>query len=199
MRDGQHHGPRRHTNIAGPRPRYRDLLWDVAVGRRGYVTIADADEVGVPAVELRKLAARGSLVHICRGLYRFAAFPSSPEDHLLEAVLWVGADAVLSHDAVLALHDLAFANPSTIRVTTPHRVRKSQPRGDITIIKADVPADERACYHGIPATTVARALLDVRGLIMHNRLIEATHQARERGLLLEDEYGAVRDRLGGAA
>lgn len=174
---------------------YRNVLWDVALGQRGYVTTQDADEVGVPAVELRKLAARGSLVHVNRGLYRFSDFPVTPEDHLLEAVLWAGPDAVLSHDAVLALHDLAFANPSTIRVTTPHRVRKTDKRPDITIIRAEVPVDELTHYNGIPSTTVARALLDARALIMRTRLVEAAHDARQRGLLLADEYTAVTDAL----
>lgn len=100
MQDGQRDAPRMHTNVAGPRPRYRNLPWTVAAGRRGYVTTADPDAINAPAVELRTLAACGPLMHICRGVHRFAALTSSSQDHLLEAVLWVGQHAVLSHDAV---------------------------------------------------------------------------------------------------
>jgi predicted transcriptional regulator of viral defense system len=192
-------GFREDSGVLGRRETYRDALWDVALGQRGYVTTTDAHEVGVPPVELRKLAARGSLIHISRGLYSFVGFPVTAQDHYLEAVLWAGPDAALSHDAVLAFHDLAFANPSTIRVTTPHRVRKSQQRSDITIVQADVPANQLTHYDGIPATTVARALLDARPLIMRSRLVEAADQARERGLLLSDEYQAVMDLLRGSA
>jgi predicted transcriptional regulator of viral defense system len=174
---------------------YRRRLWDVAVATYGYVTTREAAELDIPSVELRKLANRGFLEQIGRGLYRFVDFPPSHLDWYMEAVLWVGPDAVLSHDAVLALHDLAYANPDTLRVTTPHRVRKTHPRRDVTIIQADVPDHERTVYHQIPCTTVARALRDSRYLVMPQRLHEAAEGARQRGLLLAHEYEAVLDEL----
>lgn len=170
------------------RERYRTVLWDFAVARYGYVTTHEAAELGVPPVELRKLSARGFLEHVARGLYRTADLPTTELDHYMEAVLWAGTDAVLSHDAVLAVHDLAFANPRSIRVTTPHRVRKTDPRSDVIIVQDEVPDDQRTHYHGIPSTTVARALLDSQTLIMRSRLIEAAAQARQQGLVLADEY-----------
>lgn len=179
------------TSLDDGRKTYRDQLWDLATGQYGYVTTSDATELGVPSVALRRLAARGSLRRISRGLYRFTDFPVSELDGYMEAVLWVGPDAVLSHDAVLALHDLAFANPSTIRVTTPHRVRKTRQRRDISIVQAEIPPNEGTRYAGIPSTTVARALLDSRPLIMRGRLVEAADEARQRGLLLSDEYHEV--------
>lgn len=174
---------------------YRRRLWDVALEAYGYVTTRDADEHGVPAVELRKLAHRGFLEQVDRGLYRFVDAPYDELAPYMEAVLWVGEDAALSHDAVLALHDLAFANPRTIRVVTPHRVRKTYPRGDVTIIQNAVPANELTTYQRIPSTTVGRALRDCRNLIMPSRLREAAEVARQRGLLLADEYGQVLDAL----
>lgn len=170
---------------------YRARLRDVAAGQYGFITTADADALDIPAVELRKLARRGFLNHAGRGLYRFGDLPPTGFDHYMEAVLWAGRDAVLSHDAVLALHDLAFANPPTIRVTTPHRVRKAKPRRDVTIVQAVVPEGARTLYRGIPSTTIARALLDSRPLIMMSRLVEAADEARREGLLLTDEYEYV--------
>jgi predicted transcriptional regulator of viral defense system len=167
---------------------YRSQLWDVAAGHYGYVTTSDASAVGVPAGELRRLAARGGLRRIGRGLYRFDALPVTDRDHFMEAVLWVGEGAALSHDAVLALHGLASVNPSTIRVVTPSRVRKTRPRADITILRSDVPTHQLTRYHGIPSTTVARALVDARGLVMATRLREAADVARSEGLLLAEEY-----------
>jgi len=155
------------------------------------VTTLEAAELGVPPVELRKLAVRGFLDHVARGLYRTSDLPASELDHYMEAVLWVGNDAVLSHDAVLALHDLAFANPRSIRVTTPHRVRKSDPRDEVIIVQRQVPDEQRTHYRGIPSTTVARALLDSRALIMRSRLVEAADEARKQGLVLADEYEQV--------
>jgi predicted transcriptional regulator of viral defense system len=161
----------------------------------GYVTTEDAARLGVPAVALARLASRGTLENIARGLYRFLDAPRTSRDAYMEAVLWVGRDAVLSHDAVLALHDLAFANPRTIRVATPHRVRKTRARADITIIWAEVPPGDRIHYFAIPSTTVARALVDCRDLITPDRLRDAAAEAHRQGLLLDQEHRSVIDKL----
>lgn len=170
---------------------YRRRLWDRALDQHGYVTTTDAAALGVPAIELRKLAHRGFLERVGRGVYRFLDAPATPLGAYMEAVLWAGPEALLSHDAVLALHDLAYANPATIRVTVPRRVRKTRPRADVTIVRADVPSGERTLYEGIPATTVERALRDCRMLVMPSRLREAAEDARARGLLLADEHARV--------
>ena len=90
---------------------YRRRLHDQALEQYGYVTTRDAAEVAVPAVELRKLAQRGGLERVAYGLYRFEDIPRTGRDEFMEAVLRVGPEAYLSHDAVLALHDLGLANP----------------------------------------------------------------------------------------
>jgi predicted transcriptional regulator of viral defense system len=179
-------GPR-----ATPTDTYRRRLWSAAVEQYGYVTTRDAADAGVPAVELRKLAHRGFLERTGRGLYRFPDIPVNERTEYMEAVLWAGEGAVLSHDAVLALHNLGFANPSTIRVTVPRRVRKTHPCHDVTLVQADLPDEDLTTYEGIPSTTVARALLDARGLLMTSRLHEAAATARDQGLVLADEYDRV--------
>lgn len=174
---------------------YRRRFWELALEQYGYVTTADAAQLGIPGVELRKLASRGALENLARGLYRFPDAPTTSRDALMEAVLWVGRDAALSHDAVLALHDLAAANPRTVRVVTPHRVRKTHPRFDLTIIHRKVPPRDLTRYFGIPSTTVARALLDSRNLITASRLIEAADEAMRRGLLLARERQEIVQQL----
>lgn len=174
-----------------PASTYRRRLWERALDQYGYVTTADAAQLGVPAVELRKLARRGMLDHVARGLYRFPDAPTTPRDAFMEAVLWVGQDAALSHDAVLALHDLASANPRTLRVVTPHRVRKTHRRPDVTIIHDELPATDLTVYSRIPSTTAARALLDSRDLIMTDRLLDAADEALLQGLLLRREHEEV--------
>ncbi|HEX9888573.1 MAG TPA: type IV toxin-antitoxin system AbiEi family antitoxin domain-containing protein [Nitriliruptorales bacterium] len=169
-------------------------LYDVALDRYGFVTSRDAKERGLPATYLGVMKSRGLLEHIGYGLYRFPQVPVTDRTPLMEAVLWVGKDAALSHDAVLDLHDLAFVNPRTIRVVTPHRVRRTQPPpGDITIIQDELPGEHLTSYFGIPSTTVARALVDCRGLVMDSRLREAAEAARVEGLLLASELDWVLD------
>lgn len=45
----------------------------------------------------------------------------------MEAVLRIGQDAYLTHDAVLSLHNFALVNPSVIRVGTPKRTWAHHP------------------------------------------------------------------------
>lgn len=174
---------------------YRRRLWDVAIDQYGYVTTRDAADLDIPSVELRKLAQRGSLVNVGRGLYRFDDIPSTSRDEYMEAVLFAGADAVLSHDAVLGLHDLGFVNPSTIRLSTPHRVRKTHPRREVAMIRRRLRSSDLTRYFGIPSTTVARALLDCTEFVTPGRLEEAVEMARREGLLLADEYQRVKAAL----
>lgn len=155
------------------------------------MTTGDAARLGVPPVELRKLAGRGLLIRVDRGLYRFPDAPATSRDAFMEAVLWAGPDAALAYDSVLALHDLVLANPRSLRVVTPHRVRKTLPRADVTIVNEKVPGSDLTSYFGIPSTTVARALVDCWDLIMVSRLLEAADEARREGLLLTSEFDSV--------
>jgi len=140
------------------------------------VTTRDAAELAVPAVELRKLAQRGGLKRAAYGLYRFDDIPRTGRDEFMEAGLRVGPDAYLSHDAVLALHDLGLANPRRIRVGVPRRARPRLP-ASVEIVQRNLDPVDLTTYEGIPSTTVARALLDCRDLIMVDRLVGAAEEA----------------------
>ena len=169
---------------------YRRRLRERALDQYGYVTTRDADEIGVPPGELRKLSSRGGLEHVGYGLYRFDDIPRTGRDQFMEAVLRVGPDAYLEGDAVLALHDFAVVNPRRIRVATPRRDRRKHP-DFLTVERRNVPADDRTAYEGIPATTIARALLDCRGVIMDERLVAAAKDAARAGLMRRREAERV--------
>ena len=81
----------------------------------------------IPPVELPKLAATGGLSHVAYGLWRFDDQLRTGRDQFMEAAPRVGADAYLTHDAVLAFHELAQVNPRRIRIGTPHRPRTRAP------------------------------------------------------------------------
>lgn len=170
---------------------YRDVVRDIAYDRHGLVTTAEAVAAGVPSVELPKLAARGALENLSRGLYRFLDAPVGRHDGLAEAVKRVGPGAYLSHDAVLALHDLALVNPRRTRVATAERVRAKLP-GWIELIYRTLPAEAITTYDGIPSATVTQALEDCIGIVPRGRLLDAAKTARARWLLTEPEYRRLR-------
>lgn len=173
---------------------YQQVLRHLSASQSGYVTVDEAHQAGVPAVELRKLATRGALEHIARGLYRLSDVTPGPDDLFLEAVLRAGPDAVLVGDAVLALHQLAQVAPRRIKVATPRRVRLKDP-GYLDIVTRHLARDEITVYRGIRSCTVTRALLDCLGTVMPERLLAAVTDAARRDLLTVAEAAKVRSAI----
>ncbi|HEV7535150.1 MAG TPA: type IV toxin-antitoxin system AbiEi family antitoxin domain-containing protein [Acidimicrobiia bacterium] len=169
---------------------YRRRVRARALDQYGYVTTEDAADLGVPPVELRKLAARGGLEHVAYGLYRFEDVRPTRLDEFMEAVLRVGRDAYLSHDAVLALHDLKVSAPKWIRVGTPHRVR-ARLAGHIEVIQQHLEPVDLTVYERVPSATVARALLDCRGILPAEQLVDAADAAAGQGLLRHREANRI--------
>jgi predicted transcriptional regulator of viral defense system len=173
---------------------YREQLREVAEERYGYVTTRDLGELKIPPVELRKLAARGKLEHVRRGVYRFPDTRPTERDEFMAAVMCVGDGAFLTHDAVLALHGLGLVNPKKIRVATPHRIRHKIPNF-VEVHQRTLPANEVEVFEAIPTTRVARAIIDSCGLVMTERLKEALAVARRQGLVTRKEAIQVRKAL----
>ena len=96
----------------------RGAVWDVAVDQHGYITLDDAERLGISQPTVGMLAHRGTLEHLARGVCRFVDLPVSPASPNLAVVLWTGQPrACLSHDT--ALNELCDINPGRIHVTVP--------------------------------------------------------------------------------
>ncbi len=54
---------------------YRRTVFEHALDNHGLVTTAAARSIGVPTVELAKLARRGALEHVSYGVYRHPDVP----------------------------------------------------------------------------------------------------------------------------
>ncbi len=173
---------------------YRQQLREIADENYGYVTTRDAADLGIPTVELRKLAARGALQHVRRGVYRFTDARRTQRDAYAEAVIRTGDDAYLIGDAVLALLGLAMVEPKRIKVATPRRTRPKDP-GFVDIVQRALPPELITTYEGIRSTTVGQAILDSRGTVMTERLLAALTEARHAGLIDPREATRVRRRL----
>jgi predicted transcriptional regulator of viral defense system len=173
---------------------YRARAWDIAMGQFGYITTEDAAKNGIPPVELAKLAARGRLRNVARGIYHFDDMPPTKFDQYFEAVLRVGKDAFLTGDAVLALHNLALVNPKRIRVGTRTRRRKNLPDW-VKMIQEDVRPEDVVVFEGIPTTNVTQAIREAKTYVMAERLIQALPTAREEGLINPRQEEVLRQEL----
>ena len=176
--------------------KYRDRVREIALGEYGFITTRQAASAGVPAVELRKLAARGALINVAYGIYRVPDAPGTPFDQFAEALLRVGEGAYLRGDSVLALFGLADVNPRKVRVIAPKRTRARFPAFMEVAAPGEAPGLTR--YEGLLAMRVADAILDCLGRIEPTRLREAARDARKQGLVTRVEYAMVQRELGKA-
>ena len=155
---------------------YYDDLYEHAVDNYYLVTTDDANNLGIPPVELAKLAKRGRLQNLGRGLYRLTRYVPSEFDPYAIAVARVGGSAYLYGESVLALLKLAPTNPDRIFVATSVRTRKRLPEGIQVVSRKD-------------------AILSCQDTIMSERLNEATHRARAEGFLTKAEFDELEEAL----
>ncbi len=157
---------------------YLRILLDAVALQRGFVTPTNARDLGVPPVELAKLAARGALEHRSYGLYRIAGYPAQPGDEYVEAVLWAGGGHI-SHESAMAVWELADVNPRRINLTVAKRVRRS---GGTSYRLWITQLDKRDLdeHQGIPVTTPLRSVIDAAAAGTDPRLIEQAIDNIER-------------------
>lgn len=168
---------------------YRDELWEIAATQHAIVTTRDAEEAGVPAVELRKLACRGALRHLAHGVYQHCQVPVTGYTQTAAAVAAAGEGAYLDWDAVLSLYDLALVNPAIIQVATPRRFRgKVPPYVRVSSPQPSRSAHELTYHEGIPGLTVHAALMEAAQRIPHDRVRTAADAALARDLVSPAEH-----------
>jgi hypothetical protein len=146
----------------------REKLRWLAFDNHGIVTTSQAAALGIPAVELRKLAVRGALRR-------------------------VGFGAWLIDESVLAFHELAHVNPRTIKVATNRRARTKLPATIELFDNHD--ADDIEINDGLAMMPITQALLACRGRVMRERLAEGARTAVARDLIDESNAALVLDQI----
>ena len=174
---------------------------DIASSQRGYVTSAQALAVGVGRMELSRLAARGHLERVGRGVYRAAGAPSIREEEvwcawlsLEPAVLAYERDPlthVVSRNTVTWLMDLGELNPEPVTFTSA--VRRQVKRDGLRIVRGRLEASEVHTVAGLPCTTAARTVYDLVADGEDLSLISSVlHDALSAGIIY-DEASLQRD------
>jgi predicted transcriptional regulator of viral defense system len=169
---------------------YRQDLWESAASRNGAVTVAEAEDAGVPAVEVRKLAARGALRAFGQGVYTHRDVRVTPLTEPTIAVALAGEGAFLHRESVLDLLGLGQFNPPKVRVGTRRRVRRTLPEWMELENRPDVSDEDLTHYEGVPATTVRRALEDMRDRMPPERWRAVVDEALRRDLIGERDAAA---------
>ena len=172
---------------------YYDDIYEYAADNYGLITAAEAKAIGVPNVELVKLAHRGRLIRLGHGVYRIERYIPTVFDKYAEAVAIVGDGAYIFGESVLAMHGLALVNPAVIHVAMPERIRKKLPPDIAGIYRKNT--DQTTYYEGIPSQSVYDALLTCRESVMSERLLDAVNEAQRQGLITEKEAKAARKEI----
>jgi predicted transcriptional regulator of viral defense system len=172
----------------------------LAAAQHGVVARRQLLAAGVTHSMIKARVASGHLIRLHHGVYAVGHAQLTRDGHRMAAVLAAGPGATLSHRDAAALHGLvrpgdharthvttAARAGSTARIQI-HRASTLDPHRDITRIA------------GIPVTAVARTLVDLAGVVPHDRLARALGEAERRRLLdvsaIEDVLRRTRQRHG---
>ena len=170
-----------------------DVIYEHAADNYGLITSSAAKTLGIPNVELVKLAHRGRLCRLGHGLYRLTRYIPTAFDKYAEALAMVGSGAIIYGESVLSMHSLALVNPVAIQVAVHYRVRKNLPE-HIKIVCLEKACDE-VVYEGIPCQSVFEAILACKGFVMSERLADAIDEAARQGLITKAEAETARTKL----
>jgi predicted transcriptional regulator of viral defense system len=182
-------------------PRTRmDELYALAEEHDGLLTSKEARALGIRDSVLVRLAQRGRLERMTRGVYRIAHYPTDRFAQYREAVLWAQAShhgperIALSHETALLLYGISDVNPSRVNLTVPKsaRLRRKHPEW-IMIHRADLTAQEVSQHEGMLVTTVARSIMDVLSTTHRTDIVrQAITDALREGLLSSTQAGSLR-------
>jgi very-short-patch-repair endonuclease len=150
----------------------------LAERQHGVVTRDQLRESGLGEGAIDARLARRRLLPIHRGVYAVGHRGRTVEARWTAAVLALRPGAVLSHRSALALWGLGREGRA-IDVTVPTNRRA---RDGLRVHTNALRADETCVPDHLPATTVARTLLDAAVVVDHERLARAVSEAERRGL-----------------
>jgi very-short-patch-repair endonuclease len=162
------------------------------------VTFAQLRDVGVLSSGIADRVAAGRLHHVHRGVYAVGHSGLSQEGKWLAAVLTCGNGAVLSHRSAAALWKIAPLT-GAIDVTVPSGGGRAKRRGIEIHRSRTLRPHECTLHRGIPVTTAARTLDDVRRVLTRGQLAAAIREAEFLGLEIADylEHDRTRSELEG--
>lgn len=159
----------------------------IAAKHHGYVTTAQARNQGISADTIRKMATRGNIERVSRGVYRVPNLPASEYSEYMKAVFWPDQETgVVSHRSALSLYGMSDVDPAELHITVPkdYRIRRRQPPEWLQVHHADLAEDEIRRVEGVPVTTPEKTLRDCHAAHLGARLLrQAIEEARREGYL----------------
>jgi len=157
-----------------------DRLLPVFARQHWLVSLADVRRAGGDSSSASRRLHSGRWVRADVSVYRLAGAPALWEARVLAPLLAIGGQAVASHLTAAALHGIPGFGRGTPEISVP---RRGERRRTDLIVHTSTDLDRCRCVavEGIPATDVARTLLDVGRLVGDRRLLRSIEWSRREG------------------
>lgn len=184
------------------RSQIEDLM-SIADDHDGLITTVDARNAGISPMTLVKMADRGRLERLHRGVYRLPLYPLRAENcaKLHQALAWAesghGPRAVISHESALALFRLSDALPNKVHLTVPKRTRFQRRTipPHLVIHRADLSDENVTIYQGVRVTTPEQSILDVYEAGRADFAWQAIDDAQSHGFMTAESARKMSDLL----
>jgi very-short-patch-repair endonuclease len=170
------------------------LIAKCAARQHGVISAQQMREMGIGRDAVSRRVASGRLFRIHRGVYAVGYASLSWERRWMAAVLVGGDRAVLSHAGAAALWKLLKPIAGPVDVSTPARSGRAKHSGIRLHRFVSLRAEHCVRCRGIPVTTPARTIDDLRDAVSERLWRRAMRQAELRGLPLGDAQPSVRTR-----
>jgi very-short-patch-repair endonuclease len=150
----------------------------VAERQHGVIAHWQLLRLGFGASAIQRLVASARLHAIHRGVYAVGHASIGANGRFMAAALAGGETAAVSHRSAAALHGILDDRRAVIDVVT---ATKRRARSGLRFHRSALSADERTDIDNIPATSLARTLLDIAEVLPRRKLVYALEKAEQLG------------------
>jgi hypothetical protein len=155
----------------------------IAARQGGAFTRQQAAWAGLSASQVQRRCNAGAWVRLYPRVYRHAGSPPTRGLVLTAALLWAGAEAVLSHSTAASLWRVAETRTDAVELLVP-RARAPRAAGVVVHRVARIDrADVMTAAGGLPVTAPARTLIDLAAVVSRSELAAMLDLAIGRGLV----------------
>ncbi len=161
-------------------PTLDDLLLPRFLAQHGLVSVHDVHAAGGRRHHIDTRAGSGRWERADHDVYRLAGMVPTWHTRLLAPILSAGPPALASHLAAAVLHGVPGFGEGTPELTVARGVKFRRPELRVHT-STDLDRCKPTVVHAIPATDVARTLLDLARVIGDSRLLRTIEWARREG------------------
>lgn len=184
--------------MAGTRQDLRLALQRLAFNQAGYVTAAQALDLGYSYQAQKYHVDSGNWLRVDRGLFRLPDWPPAPDDQWVRWTLWSDNRGVVSHESAALVHDLGELDPRRVHLSVPIGFRAIDPA--VVTHVSELPATDVLDRGAWRVTAPLRTLLDLAGSnTSQEQLDAAVAGALESGLTTPRRIRARADEAGDRA